>query len=189
MTERSFPRFDPAGTWCPAFNQGSVAYFRAKEWLRKNNEESRRFAYLLIDRLRERLGDAIVERFEARVAEARRAGADHRDALLERYRLPIRVHFDSTVRGVLSWEDVEALLCEGKDCVLTIQRVRTREFKTAVHEAASLAHLPLTVAHDNQRALVEVDMSPARWFGGSSDVHNEILASVKAALTRLRDGQ
>ena len=73
--------------------------------------------------LRTTWGSALVKRYRHRI--------DNGEAELQQFLPLMRLHFDPDVRGDLSFEDAEALFCEGKDALLSKRGDRRREFKTA----------------------------------------------------------
>ena len=76
---------------------------------------------------------------------------------LAEFRYVIRLFFGL---GVLSWEDIDALLCEGKDAMLHREEKRRRPLRSGNIRSFSLSAVPFSVAVRERRTLVYVDLSP-----------------------------
>ena len=63
------------------------------------------------------------------------------------------------MRGPLFWEEVEALLCEGKDALLSSQGVRRREWPGRHYPAPDLSAMPLMSNRSSGMCLLDVDLS------------------------------
>lgn len=92
------------------------------------------------------------------------------------------MHFDPDVRGDFSFEDAEALFCEGKDALLSKRGDRRREFKTALYRAFGLEDMPLTVAGRGRHRIVNVDLDPAKWSDAYFEALIKKLRTAKALL-------
>ena len=164
--------------WTPSYNQGSLSYFKAKGWLTKKNAAALKYCRLIMIGLCTLWGARLVQRFEKRCTV---------DPRLCCFLWFVRLHFDPDVRGLLGFEDVEALFCEGIDCLLSAQGERCHPFKTAVFEAFSLGALPLVVTVGSEQRLVEVDMRPQHWHLQPREQREAFFARVAQTLRAARD--
>lgn len=133
--------------YTPRWKQGSVQLFRMLGLVTSPQHLPR--VCRLMDRLRVVFGPALLHRAKERMATC------------ERLREYYYVFYLCFGIGDLAWEDVEALCCELKDVLLHMRGLRNRPLRSAFDAAFGMEHLPMSVAYENVRCFVGLDMSPA----------------------------
>ena len=149
----------------PSLKQGSLTFFRCHGLISKGESTTgQRWAKMLIAKLQHRLGGAIMARFRHKY------GSWDGQSQVKWERL-LSVLYDPDVRGPLSWSEVEALMCEAKDALLTSTGDRDRPWPTSLCEPPNLSQMPLTVCSNDgqQEALVPSDMSASIWVNDGED--------------------